>query len=302
MTNPAGLVTQVMGRHLGTRVIGVCDSPIALIRRACAALGVHPGKDRAGVDEGIRPDYLGLNHLGWLRGLTIDGTDRLPELLADPAALARIEEGGLFGADVLQALGFIPNEYLYWYYAQREALAGVLAAGRTRGEHVRTEQETFYAAAAQEPRDAAGLWSAANDERNRSYFAEVRAGERDEDDIAAGGYETVAVALARALTGAAPARLVVNTRNGDTVAGLDPDAAIETLCRVDAAGALAEPVAAPTEHQLGLMCTVHSCETAIAEAALSGSAAAALRAFALHPLVGSLTAARALAEEAFSTG
>ena len=46
------------------------------------------------------------------------------------------------------------------------------------------------------------------------------------------------------------------------------------------------------------MCTVKSCERAIVTAALTGSTAAALRAFALHPLVGSLGAARTLAASA----
>ena len=126
--------------------------------------------------DGVEVDYLGLNHLGWLRGLRVNGTDRLPGLLADPDALKRTEEGRLFGADLLQALGAIPNEYLYWYYARSEALRDVRAAGRTRAEHVRAEQQRFFAAAAADPGRAAALWAEANDERNRSYFAELRSG------------------------------------------------------------------------------------------------------------------------------
>ncbi len=300
MTNPAGIVTEAMAATLGDRVIGVCDSPIGLIRRACAALGIDPGPSMATVTERVAVDYLGLNHLGWLRALHVDGTDVLPRLLADPAALDTIEEGRLFGADVIQALGALPNEYLYWYYAAREALSAVVAAGRTRGEHVRAQQEAFYAAAAADPVNAAALWRAANDERNRSYFTELRDGERDEHDVSAGGYETIAVALAGALTGGAPATLVLNVRNGATVAGLPPDAVVELACRVDERGPVALPVAAPTEHQLGLMSVVKSCERDVIEAARTGSAPAALRAFALHPLVGSLDAARALAAAATS--
>src|SRR5580692_6138535 len=47
MTNPAGIVTEVMAATLGNRVIGVCDSPMALVRRACAAAGVDPGPSLA---------------------------------------------------------------------------------------------------------------------------------------------------------------------------------------------------------------------------------------------------------------
>ncbi|EFD65391.1 glucosidase [Streptomyces lividans TK24] len=90
-TNPAGLVTEAMSRHLGDRVIGICDSPVGLGRRVARVLGADP--DRAFVD------YVGLNHLGWLRGLRVGGRDELPRLLADPALLGSFEEGRLFGAE-----------------------------------------------------------------------------------------------------------------------------------------------------------------------------------------------------------
>jgi 6-phospho-beta-glucosidase len=298
MTNPAGIVTEVMAASLGPRVIGVCDSPIGLVRRACAAAGIDPGPSLARVTDLVEVDYLGLNHLGWLRGLVAEGTDLLPGLLADPGRLARIEEGRLFGADLLAALGTIPNEYLYWYYAEREALHALTQARQTRGEHVRARQRAFYAAAAADPGRAPRLWAQARDERNRSYFAELRAGERDAADVAAGGYESIAVGLAAALTGAGQARLILNVRSGGTVAALAPDAVIETVCQVSGDGAVPLPARPPSDHELGLMCTVKSCERAIISAALTGSAAAALRAFALHPLVAALGAARALAAAA----
>lgn len=320
MTNPAGIVTEVMAAALGPGVIGVCDSPVGLVRRACAAAGVDPGPSLGTVTDRVDADYLGINHLGWLRGLRVSGTDLLPALLHDQERLHSTEEGRLFGADVLRSLGAIPNEYLYWYYANSEALRDVLAAGRTRGEHVRERQRAFYAAAAavsatREPGAAARMWQAANDERNRSYFAELRtgerAGERDEADVAAGGYESVAIALASALSGGPAARLILNVRNGETVPALPPDTVIEVPCRVDASGPVPLPVSAPSAHELGLMSAVRACERDIADAALIAPArtadaaaragAMALRAFASHPLVGSLDAARALADAVFPT-
>ena len=388
MTNPAGIVTEVMSAVLGPRVIGVCDSPVGLVRRACRACDIDPGPGLGTVTDRVNADYLGINHLGWLRGLRAArtgeaggaweageafraggaweaseafgaggaweaseafgaggadgagradgagggrGADLLPGLLADPARLLLTEEGRLFGPDVLRSLGSIPNEYLYWYYAGAEALRDVLAAGRTRGEHVRGRQQEFYAAAAAAltavsgtmvppgtmvplagcgPEAAARLWQQANDERNRSYFAELRtgeqAGERDEADLAAGGYESVAVALAAALAGGPAAQLILNVPNQITVPALPPGLVLEVPCRVDAAGAVPLPVSAPTAHQLGLMSVVRGCERDIADAALlaarpAGPHAAArardlaLRAFATHPLVGSLGAARSLA-------
>jgi 6-phospho-beta-glucosidase len=176
----------------------------------------------------------------------------------------------------------------------------VRAAGRTRAEHVRAEQQRFFAAAAADPGRAAAMWAEANDERNRSYFAELRSGERDAADVQAGGYEAIAIGLAAALTGSAPARLILNVRNDGTVPALAPDAVIETVCQVDSDGAVPLPASPLSDHELGLMSTMRSCERAIASAALTGSAADALRAFALHPLVGSLEAARTLSAAALA--
>src|SRR4029077_16613345 len=66
-TNPAGMVTEAMQRVLGPRVIGICDSPVGLVRRAARAAGADPDA------PGFGYDYVGLNHLGWLRRLTVDG-------------------------------------------------------------------------------------------------------------------------------------------------------------------------------------------------------------------------------------
>ena len=42
-TNPAGLVTEALRTVLGDRVIGICDSPIGLVRRARAGGGTVRG-------------------------------------------------------------------------------------------------------------------------------------------------------------------------------------------------------------------------------------------------------------------
>ena len=298
MTNPAGIVTEAMSRTLGERVIGVCDSPVALARRACVAAGVDPGPSLAAVTGRVAVDYVGLNHLGWLRALVVDGADRLPAVVADPERIASFEEGRLFGSDLIGALGTIPNEYLYWYYARAEAHRALLSAGRTRGEHIRDRQTEFYQRAAGE--NVARLWADANAERNRSYLQELRTHDRDEADLAAGGYESVAVALAHALTGGEPTELILNVGNGPTVNGLATDSVIETVCRVTSAGATPVPLrAAVSEHELGLMSLVKACERSIIRAARTGDRRSAFRAFALHPLVDSLVAARVLTDRAF---
>ncbi|HEY1104740.1 MAG TPA: 6-phospho-beta-glucosidase, partial [Agromyces sp.] len=103
-TNPAGIVTEAMQRVLGDRVVGICDTPIGLMRRAAAAAGSSA--------DAITFDYVGLNHLGWLRSITAGGDDLLPRLLGSDASLESIEEARLMGFDWVRAIGALPNEYL----------------------------------------------------------------------------------------------------------------------------------------------------------------------------------------------
>ncbi|MFM6850169.1 MAG: 6-phospho-beta-glucosidase, partial [Terrabacter sp.] len=151
-TNPAGLVTQAMQSVLGDRVVGICDSPLGLAKRAAGALG-HDLDD-------LEIDYAGLNHLGWLTALRRDGCDLLPDLLADEGALAAIEEGHLFGTEWLRDLGSLPNEYLFYYYFTRDAIAQIAGAAQTRGEYLVAQQAGFYTAVAQAPEQAWERWDA----------------------------------------------------------------------------------------------------------------------------------------------
>ncbi|MFH8371627.1 6-phospho-beta-glucosidase [Streptomyces sp. NPDC018031] len=286
-TNPAGMVTEAMRRVLGDRVIGICDSPVGLCRRAARALGADP--DRASYD------YVGLNHLGWLRGLTVGGRDRLPELLADPGALTSFEEGRLFGAEWLRTLGAVPNEYLHYYYFHREAVASIRSAATTRGEFLRDQQAGFYSAAAARPEDALAAWERTRLEREATYLAESRAAtggwERDSCDLDGGGYDRVALALMRALARDERTTLILNVANRSAVPGLDDDAVVEVPCLVDAGGARPLATGPVAPDQLGLMLSLKAVERAAIEAAESGERGAALRALALHPLVDSVNAA-----------
>ncbi|HKG51522.1 MAG TPA: 6-phospho-beta-glucosidase [Actinomycetales bacterium] len=289
-TNPAGMVTAAMQHVLGERVVGICDSPTGLVRRVARACGVDPDA------PGVVADYAGLNHLGWLRSLMVDGEDRLPALLHDDRALAGFEEGRLFGGDLLRLLASVPNEYLFYYYSTREAVAAMRAAERTRGESIVEQQAKLYPRLAQAGADAFALWDAARLEREQGYLAEARQEgmERDEDDLAGGGYEQVALAVMRALVTDVPAELILNVRNGSTLAQLPPEAVVEVPARVDARGVHPHTAAPFDAHQLGLVSSLRAVETATLQAAATGSRSAALRALTMHPLVDSAAVARTL--------
>lgn len=291
-TNPAGLVTEAMSHHLGDRVIGICDSPVGLGRRIARVLGADP--DRA------RIDYVGLNHLGWVRGLYVDGRDELPRLLADPELLGSFEEGRLFGTDWLRSLGAVPNEYLHYYYFNREAVRAYQEAEQTRGAFLREQQEGFYARMKDPATPALSAWDRTRAEREATYMSENRevagVGERDESDLESGGYEQVALALMRAVARNERTSLILNVRNRTTLPVLDADAVIEVPCLVDANGAHPVAVDPLPYHAVGLVTAVKAVERAVLDAAASGSRATAVKAFALHPLVDSVTVAGRLVD------
>ncbi|MEU8876045.1 6-phospho-beta-glucosidase [Streptomyces javensis] len=291
-TNPAGLVTEAMSRHLGDRVIGICDSPVGLGRRVARALGAERPRD-------AWIDYVGLNHLGWLRGLHFDGRDQLPRLLADQELLGSFEEGKLFGPEWIQSLGAVPNEYLHYYYFNREAVTAYREARQTRGAFLCQQQAGFYDTLRDPAAPALRTWDNTRAEREATYMAENReaagAGERDEESLTeSGGYEKVALALMRAIARDERTTLILNVRNHTTLSALDEDAVIEVPCLVDGNGAHPVAVSPLPAHATGLVCAVKAVEREVLEAAASGSRATAVKAFALHPLVDSVEVARRL--------
>lgn len=279
-TNPAGLITQALSEPMGRKVIGICDSPVGLIRRVCRSLAV--------AESSANADYLGINHLGWLRSLSVDDRDLLPGLLADDRALDGFEEGRLFGATILRSLRSVPNEYLHFYYAAREMVAD-LAAESTRGEVLAAEQSIFYRTSIDDLTRAPALWEAARLRREETYLAETRCRheQRDDADLSGGGYQEVALDLIGALTGGPPVELIVNAVNGPAVPALPPSMMLEARCRVDTTGATVLPASPLDLHQLGLVASVRAAEQAVITAVTHGSRADAVRAFAIHPLIGS---------------
>ena len=321
-TNPAGMVTEALYPVLGRRAIGICDSAGGLVQRAARAAGVALAEGRL---DGV--GYYGLNHLGWLYRLESAGRDVLPELLSDPAALDTFEEGRLFPQPLLARVGALPNEYLYYYYQRDAALEAMRAMARTRGETIHSQQQELYPRLAAAGADAFRLWEEARRSREQGYLAEARTkgGQRDEDDLAGGGYERVALAAMQALSGAGETQLILNTRNSlapgpDTdaqkpgtvepataesatakpappepaIPGLPADAVVELPCTVTADGALPLAQQVPAEPQLGLLRQVKEVEQLTVLAASEGDRDAALAAFARHPLVDSEDLAKAL--------
>ena len=131
-TNPAGLVTQAIKHHSSARVVGICDTPTEMLHRIHTALGVSPGD--------VHCDYVGLNHLGWIRRILLRGEDVTDRLLENDAFLSQLYSVPLFEHDLIRTLHLIPTEYLFFYYSRRRALENQRKQGSTRGGRDRSTE------------------------------------------------------------------------------------------------------------------------------------------------------------------
>jgi 6-phospho-beta-glucosidase len=264
-TNPVGIVTRALLQE-GHRAVGLCNVAIGFQRRFAEMLGVPA--------DAVDLDHVGLNHLTWEREVTVDGADRLPDLLADHGP--EIAESLELPVGLLHTLGVVPSYYLRYFYAHDEVVA-----------ELRTTQ----------PRAA----RVADIERQLlEMYADPALDEKPELLMQRGGayYSEAAVQLAAALLGRSkePSIEVVNLRNDGTLPFLPDDAVIEVAATVDGAGARARPVAPLEPLYAGLVAAVTSYEHLALDAALRGGYDRVFEALLAHPLVGQVDLAHGLAD------
>lgn len=303
-TNPSGLITEAMTRVGGLRrIIGVCDGPTSTFRHLAAALGLS--ETRAFFD------YFGLNHLGWLRSVRLDGRDALKEALesTDPQVSSQLEalrEVASLGREFVTTLGMLPNEYLYYYYHNREAVAHIKASGETRGQYLLKWNEGLFqrleaAKVTGDPNGAVRTYFDYIEARHRLYMtAETGTSpsrgdsrhRRAEAGGQLGGYERIALEIIRAIALNRGQTMVANVKNAGSIVGLATDSVVEVPCLVDGNGPRALAVGEVPLAALGLMQTVKAYESLTIEAAVTGSRRVAWQALATHPLVPSADVAR----------
>ena len=102
------------------------------------------------------------------------------------------------------------------------------------------------------------------------------------------------LAVVEAIAGDAGAVRILNVANRSALPFLDEHAVVEVPCVVGASGIRPLAVGPVPDHARALIDTVKAVERTTIEAALTGSTALAVKALALHPLVPSVEAARAI--------
>jgi 6-phospho-beta-glucosidase len=323
-TNPAGLITQAISAQGKVRAIGVCDTPSGAIGQLAAFLrasdGDGGGRDGGGGGDGggVAAGYAGLNHLGWVTSLVLDGQERLPELLARFDELQRFDHHlAAFDPDLVRRVGAIPTEYVYYYYDARRYLDGVARAGASRGQDVQRLNAELLTAIGRAfaDGDTGAAWSAyahllgirhdtymrtdtegdSGQARARAARSAAPAAPIDADDV--GGYEGLALRVIDGMAGRGASDVIVNVRNDDHLDFLDPDDVVEVPARVDTNGLTKLAAGDLPRSARALVLAVKDYERGTVQAAMSGDAGLAAVALAQHPLVPGITAARELIAE-----
>jgi len=294
-TNPAGLITQALTAAGETRIVGICDSPIALGGRIAAHLGVPP--------HALRLDYLGLNHLGWVSGIWDGDTDRLPAILADDDAIRTIYGRPLFEPSEVRRLGLLPNEYLYYYYHHEEAVRRLQAAPQTRGQavaEIAAQLRTSVREAITRGEDPLLAYEATLFARRSSYMATETGQRRDLAMMGGhveGGYARAALSVIEAMVRSGERELILNTPNRGAINDLNASDVVEVPCRVDAEGSHPRGMGALPPQVRDLVLRVKAYERATIAAAARRSWPDAVAALSLHPLVPSGKMAARIAGE-----
>ena len=284
-TNPVGIISQGLLNHTAVNVMGVCDTPLETFESIASALGRNPFE--------LDFDYLGLNHLGWVRSVrTKTGEDLLPTILASPELIQKCYRHALFPPDFIQELGLLPTEYLYFYYFPDIAYRNTKRTGQSRGEAIsKMNRELFQRLSDAPESKLIETYESYLRERNASYFSiEATAGtarsKGQELYSQFSGYERIATMVLQALNSQSPTSIPLTVRNNNALEDLDSNDAVELPCAVSSVGVVPRKVGRAPHVVRDLLVQVKEYERLTVRAAVNHSNGAAARALIRNPLVG----------------
>ena len=278
-TNPSGLITEALGRYApDVLAVGVCNAPITakmdILEGLEKQLGTHLDPQRAELKT------LGLNHLSWHRGLTLDGEDVWPRVIENYIAQLNADPEPEWDPRTIESLRMIPNYYLHYYYHTDHKLVEQAQWPPSRAEQVMEIEQDLL-----------------------RQYAEPDRTEPPADLMKRGGayYSTVATQLLDAHYNNLGETHVVNVRHNGAVPGWPADWVLELPCRVDRAGIHPLPAEPLPLVCFGLLAQVKAYELLTLEAAVHGDRNLAYQALLAHPLGPSADKVQAVLDDLLET-
>jgi 6-phospho-beta-glucosidase len=261
-TNPSGLVTEALQRYApAVPSVGVCNSAIGMKMSIVKDLEKSTGKEIP-LERAVL-NTLGLNHLSWHRGFTVDGEDVWSQVLTSYIAGLETESEPEWDAGTVESLGMIPNYYIQYYYDTDHKLNSQRKWPPSRGEEVIEIEKNLL-----------------------KEYADPNLHEPPADLMLRGGayYSTVATQLINAHYNDLGETHIVNIRHKGAVPGWPIDWVLEMPAKVDRKGIHPLPSEPLPPACFGLLAHVKAYELLTVEAAVHGDRKAAYQALLVHPL------------------
>jgi 6-phospho-beta-glucosidase len=261
-TNPAGLVTQALSKYApDVPAVGVCNVPITTKMHIIERL-------EKGIGKKIDPAHtelktLGLNHLSWHRGFTVEGEDVWPQVIHGFIEDLKKEEKPEWDPRTIEVLKMMPNYYLQYFYHTDKKLKSQEKWPPSRAEEVIEIEKDLL----------------------REY-ANPGLTEPPADLMKRGGayYSTVATQLLNAHYNDLGETHVVNIKNDGAVKEWPAEWVLEIPSRVRKSGITPIPTEPLPHSQFGLIAVIKAYELLTVEAAVHGNRDAAYQALLVHPL------------------
>ncbi len=261
-TNPAGLVTQALSKYAPeTPSVGVCNVPISA--RMMIIEGLEKATGRKIDISHTELKTLGLNHLSWHRGFTVDGEDVWPQVISEFICELKAQEHPEWDPRMIEITRMIPNYYLqYFYYTENKVAAQQNWPPSRADEVIEVEK---------------GLLE---------QYADPSLKEPPADLMKRGGayYSTVATQLLNAHYNDLGETHIVNIKNNGAVAEWPADWVLEMPAMVKKSGITPIPAEPLPPAQFGLIAAVKAYELLTVEAAVHGDRDAAYQALMVHPI------------------
>lgn len=261
-TNPAGLVTEALNRYApDIPAVGVCNVGITTKMEILDGLEKATGKKIE--DDRAVLNTLGLNHLTWHRGFTVDSEDMWPMIFTAYLDSFKSEAEPEWDMPTVESLGMIPNYYLQYFYYTDKKLEEQKQWPPSRAEEVMEIEKDLL-------RD----------------YSNPDLTEPPEDLMKRGGayYSTLATQLINSHHNNLGQIHVVNTRNNGAVQEWPSDWVLELPAKVDRSGIHPLPADPLPPVCFGLVAQVKMYELLTIEAAVHGDRNALFQALLTHPL------------------
>ncbi|MBI3175508.1 MAG: 6-phospho-beta-glucosidase [Chloroflexi bacterium] len=278
-TNPAGLVTEALTRYAAdVPAVGVCNvgitTKMGILEKLEAATGSHVDESRAILNT------LGLNHLTWHRGFTIDGEEMWPLIFPAFVESLKEEEHPEWDLRTIESLGMIPNYYLQYFYYTDKKFEAQKKWPPSRAEEVMAIEKDLL----------------------REY-ADPALTEPPADLMKRGGayYSTLATQLINSHYNDLGQVHVVNVRNNGAVKDWPADWVLELPAKVDRQGVHPLPSEPLPPACFGLISQVKMYEILTVKAAVHGDRNAMYQALLTNPLGPSADKVQAVMDDMLET-